>query len=192
MESYLSRKLTFFSFWLMLLVVLLHSLNINFNECNNLVCSLQYLLSHKLAQIAVPLFFIISGYLFFLNITIEEGQSQVVKSKIFKKFKTLFIPYILWCVIWFIFMYLFQLMPFAKNLFSTPLYKMTIGDLLLQAFYYPINYPFWFLRELMLFIIFTPIIYYILKKSKFYSLILLLIIGVFLQFYYYCRGGKTI
>jgi hypothetical protein len=67
MNEYISNKITFFSFWLIVLVVMLHSLNVEFTTCDNLICSFQYLLSHKLAQIAVPLFFLFQDTFIFLK-----------------------------------------------------------------------------------------------------------------------------
>lgn len=181
MNKYLSNKITFFSFWLIILVVLLHSLNVQFNECNNLLCGLQYLLSYKLAQIAVPLFFFISGYLYFFKADLKKKIDLpffFVNNK--KRIKTVLIPYVLWCVIWFFILYLLQLLPFLKNYFSEPLHSMTFTDKLLNLFVYPVNYPFWFLRELMLLFVISPLVFLLIKYLKvIYIVVLFALIIVF-------------
>ena len=181
MNKYLSNKITFFSFWLIILVVVLHSLNVQFNECNNLLCGLQYLLSYKLAQIAVPLFFFISGYLYFFKADLKK---KIDLSFFFannkKRIKTVLIPYVLWCVIWFFILYLLQLLPFVKNYFSEPLHSMTLKDKLLNLFVYPVNYPFWFLRELMLLFVLSPLVFLLIKYLKVvYIVVLFILIIVF-------------
>lgn len=98
MTEYLSKKISFFSFWLMLLVVLLHSLSVQFQDCNDFLCLIQYFLSHKLSSVAVPLFFLISGYLYFLRIDIKtkiDLSFFIINNK--KRMKTILLPYILWC-----------------------------------------------------------------------------------------------
>lgn len=50
---------------------------------------------------AVPLFFFISGYLFFL-------KKDTYLNKWKKRFKSLVIPYIIWCIIGFLIPFVFQ------------------------------------------------------------------------------------
>lgn len=88
MTEYLSKKIKFFSFWLIVGVVILHSVVQN----NNTVSSaIQRFISYNLCQVCVPVFFIISGYLFFLNV--KEINSIFIKMG--KKIKTLLLPYII-------------------------------------------------------------------------------------------------
>lgn len=180
MNQYLSNKITFFSFWLIVLVVLLHSLNIEFLTCDNLICSFQYLLSHKLAQIAVPLFFFISGYLYFLKADKNKNIDFyffMISSK--KRLKTILLPYVLWCVLWFLFMYGIQYIPVIKNYFSEPLHNMVLKDKILNLFYYPLNYPFWFLRELIVLFAIAPILFLLIKHFKRVFVFALLLLALF-------------
>lgn len=182
MNKYLSNKLTFFSFWLIVFVVLLHSLNIDFSTCNNLFCNLQYLLSHKLSQIAVPLFFIISGYLYFhklgLNCKIRLSFF-VVNNK--KRIRSVLVPYILWCTLWFLFMYIIQCLPAIRSYFPQPLHEMSTKDKLLNLYYYPLNYPFWFLRELLTLFVISPLIFLLVKYLKWLFLILIIVVVLMLD-----------
>ncbi len=166
--------------------MLLHSLNIQFSECNNLICSFQYLLSHKLTQIAVPLFFFISGYLYFLKAnSIDNINFSFFRNNNKKRIRTVFLPYLLWSIVWFVLLYIVQLLPFLSNYFGQPLHKMSFNDNLLNLFVYPLNYPFWFLRELMLLFILTPLIFIGIQYLKYMYVALLfgttLFVSVFLR-----------
>jgi surface polysaccharide O-acyltransferase-like enzyme len=69
MNKILSSKISFFSFWLIVMVVLLHS-TVGVEEYTSSTSkfgALQRYISFGLCQIAVPFFFIISGYLFFFR-----------------------------------------------------------------------------------------------------------------------------
>src|SRR5690554_266376 len=90
MNEVLSKKLNFFSFWLIVLVVLLHSAigvdQLSFSV--SIFDNLQKFISFGLCQIAVPFFFIISGYLFFFKIESQNG----VLNNIIKRKKNITIP----------------------------------------------------------------------------------------------------
>ena len=52
------------------------------------------LLSHVLTHIAVPTFYLISGYLFFINF--QKWSWEGYKKKLNSRIKTLLVPYLLW------------------------------------------------------------------------------------------------
>ena len=111
---------------------------------------LKLLISQILVKVAVPVFFIMSGYLFFVNI--KEWNMQVYKAKILRRIKTLLIPYLVWNL----------LMALKLKTYSW------------SFFWEPVNMPLWFLRDLMLVILLTPIIYYGVRKLGYWLLILLI------------------
>lgn len=179
MNTYLSKKLTFFSFWLMVLVVLLHSLNIDFKECNDVLCNVQYLLSYKLSQIAVPLFFMISGYLYFHKISVNQKFNfSFFLQNNKKRIRTVLLPYVLWCTFWFLLIYILQSIPLFAKYFPQPLYAMSIKDKLLNLYYYPLNYPFWFLRELIVIFLITPVIFLLVKYTRWGSILVLFLLMI--------------
>lgn len=51
------------------------------------------------ADFAVPLFFIISGFLFFTNFNKVGGTANFFISKIKKRMRTLILPYVIWCTL---------------------------------------------------------------------------------------------
>jgi len=74
MDKFLSYKIRAISFWAILLVVFLHAYNLDTKQQGIILTFpksynwfIQNLISNGLTRVAVPLFFIISGYLFFIK-----------------------------------------------------------------------------------------------------------------------------
>lgn len=140
--------------------------------------------SHVLAYIAVPTFYLISGFLFFYNF--DQWSWSTYRRKIRSRIKTLFIPYILWNLLPFLLLLLFML--------GGVLIKDNPADGIIQQIeeknwhifydYYewdtttinwlgehlrmtgPYDLPLWFIRDLIVVTLLTPVIYYAIKKFK--------------------------
>lgn len=136
------------------------------------VCS--NLFSQLIGRIAVPLFFFISGFLFFLNV---DFRKNAYKTKVYSRIFTLLIPYLFWNIAFLIFHYIASHLPGLSVWFKEATYTL---DYFLSALWgqvndeknmtFPIAYQFWFIRDLMLVVLMTPLIYYFLKKFKIYGL----------------------
>lgn len=174
MNEYLSKKMTFFSFWLMVGVVFIHSVVQNDISLSSII---QVFISHYLLQFCVPLFFIISGYLFFLNV--NKMSSNIYLNKLKKRFKTLVVPYFIWTLLIFGLVYFFQLLPVVRNFFPIKFSEMTSGEVIKNAIVYPYNYPLWFIRELIIYILITPLIYLFLRYISVMFLVILFFYGLF-------------
>lgn len=125
---------------------------------------LKLLVSQTLVKVVVPVFFIISGYLFFANV--REWSVNVYRQKIIRRFKTLLLPYLLWNL-----MMAVKLRTFTWNMFWV--YGDHVGmqiDWLGNENWMtaPANMPLWFLRDLMVVSLLTPIIYILLKRFGWY------------------------
>lgn len=163
----------------------------------NLCCKL---FSEALGRIAVPIFFIMSGYLFFYNLT--KFDRQIYKQKIKSRFKTLFVPYMFWNTIFLIVYYFVTSVPILSKLFNeAPEYNWNfiilsyIGKLDDTGMMtYPIVYQFWFIRDLIVLVVFTPLIYLFLKYIKVYGIVVVGCCWLFgLSFPYLgIRGFSTI
>ena len=101
---------------------------------------LKLVVSETLVKIAMPTFFVMSGYLFFINVT--EWNTKTYWSKLRRRVKTLLIPYIIWN----------SAMAVKLKTFS------------LSFFIEPANMPLWFLRDLIIVSLLTPIIYIGVRK----------------------------
>lgn len=181
MNKYLSDKLKVISFFLMIMVVFLHSYNliIRMDDNTTLIINgynsfIQYFVSNGLTRIAVPLFFIISGYLFFLNIKYGFISEFLVKYK--KRIYTLVLPYLFWSIFGVLFYLFLQTIPISKPFFTKELIKnYSFTDLLYAVFCKPISYQLWFVRDLIVLVFLSPIIFWSLKKFTYFTLLLFLI-----------------
>lgn len=150
------NKITYIHFILSVMVILIHSIN------NDTKIERFFSIDNGIGQFVVPLFFIISGFLFFRNVT----SIYDVKRKMQSRIKTLFLPYIVWNFIYYFLYYLVH----VNNSFS-------FSDLYEALLFYKYNPTFWFMFELLLLIVITPIIYYALQK-KIYIFLFLLTISI--------------
>ena len=131
-----------------------------------------------LPQMAVPVFYIISGYLFFCKD--DKFTFQVYKQKIKKRFKTLFIPYFLWITIALLAALAMAMVKGSLSDFfdlvkekGLNLYWNSIqwgnrynwiGNQMITTAPYVI--PLWFIRDLIVMSIISPLIYILVRKGK--------------------------
>jgi len=146
-----------------------------------------YFFSHVLGHLAVPAFFIFSGYFFFYS----GFSHDAYKSKLKKRARTLLIPYILWNLIA-IGYYAVRTLPTLHWLFpnAKPL-EWSVGGFLgcfwdqrYNMFFdptehledtlagHPLDYPLWYVRDLMIVALFSPLIYWAIKKAGWYIVML--------------------
>lgn len=111
---------------------------------------LKLVVSQTLVKAVIPIFFFISGYLFFANV--EKWSGQVYRQKLKRRLKSLLIPYLAW------------------NL----LMAIKLREFSLSIFWQPANMPLWFLRDLIVVSLLTPILYIGVKKLGWWMLVLLL------------------
>lgn len=156
-------------------------------------------MSWVLTHISVPCFFVISGFLFFLKT--PELTMDVYKTKMKKRFFTLLIPYIIWNIIpLFILIGIKLNKPLLHgwtwNQYANYIIQMFTDHGFLELFwkwntwggYYdnwlgfrvlssgPYNFPLWYLRDLIIISVLTPILYILLKKFGKWLLALLVIL----------------
>lgn len=183
-EELLTKTISFLRFPLIIAVLFIHT-----NLCNVTVSGthfvgggefpihdvVRHIISKELGGIAVPLFFLISGFLFFYN---SDFSVPIYKKKIKKRFYTLFIPYIFWNLA--ILLVFFLTQTFLSSLTSgtnKAIIDYNIFDFLKVFWDYgetrPICFQFWYIRDLIVVVIFSPLIYLAIKKCKIYFIILL-------------------
>lgn len=165
-ESLLSKTISFLRFPLIALVVFIHTRQSDLYIEGTKVFELsefpifakfEMIFAEIIPYIAVPLFFFISGFLFFKG----EFTKQTYLSKLKRRVHSLLIPYILWNIIIFLFYYLTGRFDIGDNLFDC-LYKIFWSYL----YGCPICYQFWFIRDLMVAMILSPIFYWLIKYTK--------------------------
>lgn len=135
-------------------MILIHSIN------NTTRFQKFFSIESGIGQFAVPLFFMVSGFLFFQNITHIES----VPKKINKRIYTVFYPYMIWNFIYYIIHHLIK----PGEIFS-------LMDLVESVLSYTYNPAFWFMFQLILLIAITPIVYYAIEKTGHYIIFFLII-----------------
>jgi len=124
------------------------------------------LISQGVARLAVPLFFLLSGYLFFLGFSLSWRS---YREKLRSRSKSLLVPYLFWNLATLAVFALAQTIPATRIYFSgnNPLIAgFGVYDYLNAVFgidRQPIAYQFWFIRDLMVLVLMSPIIALILR-----------------------------
>ena len=143
--------------------------------------------SSVLADVCVPLFFFFSGFLFFYY---SDFSKYTYINKIKKRIRTLLVPYLIWNFVAFLIL-LIQVHPRIVVFF--PLLKDYRVDIVsfLSSFWVtnlpismsgpanPINTPLWFIRDLMILVLLSPIIWWLIKKMCYFFIIFLGVIWFF-------------
>lgn len=154
-----------------ILVVYLHSytMGVNFadgTDVLDLPVWLQLIetgISQIVAGCSVQTFFLLSAVLLSVS---EQRYSIVIR----KKARTLLLPYLIWNTFWIVVFIILQSLPFTSMYFSgnnTPILQCTLKEWF--GLYgigqdYPQCYPLWFVRDLMVMILFFPAIKAVVNK----------------------------
>lgn len=121
----------------------------------------RYFISQCVARIAVPLFFIMSGYLFFWGF---EWSKERYLIKLQSRMKTLLIPFLFWNITTLLVIAIAQAIPATQTFFSGKnvlIANYSIFDYFNAIFgfnRYPISYQFWFIRDLIILVLFAPLL----------------------------------
>jgi hypothetical protein len=199
MNKQISDKFFNLSFLSIVLVVVLHSQNIT-NRINNFHpaiwnYNIQYFIYNGIARIAVPVFFLTSGFFFFDNKKMESIDFII---KIKKRVRTVLVPYLIVSFLVIAFIWILQIIPFSAKYFNNePVRDFTIMKFLKTWLLTPIAYQLWFLQYLMIAVIFSPIIYLFLFYTKTLGIIVLGILWLyfsvetpyFSSLYFFILGG---
>lgn len=138
-----------------------------------------------LGSSAVPIFFIISGYLLFLKV--DSYSKDVYIGKVRKRWQTLAIPYFLWIVLyaleaimsqevgslithgkpWTDFIGFFRQNDCMHMFWDSRVWDEQITWLGVEAHKSgPFLLPFWYMRDLIVMILLSPIVYWLVKRLR--------------------------
>ncbi|MGM9852908.1 MAG: acyltransferase family protein [Muribaculaceae bacterium] len=129
----------------------------------------------------VPVFFAISGFLFFRNV--RQWDWKAWKSKLGRRAVTLLIPYMLWNVIASL-LFLFKVRYMGSDGFGVFADGSFNPLRYLEGFWrlndgYPYDYPLWFLRNLIVLCIFAPLVYLLARRTAVFLVAFVLFLCVF-------------
>lgn len=170
-----SRFLSAAFFVCSIMVIGIHSYNIPSVKINTLTCYIESFLCHGIFIAAVPVFFFFSGYLFFRNISTINDVFKKMKTRV----KSVLMPFLVWSSIYFVVFSIASFTPFFSNegVSFAPL------DILKGIVFYRFCFPLWYMYQLVMFVLLTPLINMLLKK-RYLSLgflIILTIVSIFIK-----------
>ncbi len=141
-----SAKVVNLSFLCMILVCIIH---VHWRTTTETGQALAYLVKYVICGIGVPFFFVVSG--FFLARHLDEPGWW--KAAIQKRIGTLIVPYCIWqlvnALVWLAIKHHWTLRP---------------GGFGLNPFIWPDLVPLWYLRTLMIFVVISPLLFWLLKR----------------------------
>lgn len=157
---------------LMALIVVIHTNLVADTGCTDTVYGNLYRWAGNVVWLASPLFFLISGYLFVASDSGFSWQAFTVKCR--RRWRTWVIPYLLWNTLFLLFYGLVGLLFPSVLGDIPPLQEMTLTDVLKSYWCIrgegfnsgPIDGPLWFLRDLMVIALFTPLYVAFLRWHK--------------------------
>lgn len=136
------------------------------------VLFIENFLSKGIAKIAAPLFFAISGFLLYFS---YKFTVRGVVDKFKKRLRGLVIPYLFWSAYGLVLVWILQSLPWSKVFFTRELVAdFSISKLLFTIFLDPVPYQLWFVRDLIMLVIFSPLIWYLTKSIRWVWLVILL------------------
>ena len=197
-----SEVIEWLRFTLAVLVVFMHTppgmVNFIDNYHGGILSILYVLIKRGIGSVAVPTFFFISGYLFYCKL--EQWNHYIWVSKLRKRIRTILVPYIVWQLIAALFYCLIifvnqngisHIVDFCNDrcwimMFwncgrfgeSTTFITNILGMQMHNSA--PIDGPLWFIRDLMVCMLFSPILYYLLKRYILVLLSILLILNIWI------------
>lgn len=180
----LSRAINWLRFPLIFLIILLHCYSVvRLEGSHDIYFKVVYPFSLWLGETGVPVFFFISGFLFFLS---KKSYSQKVKTRL----NTLVIPYILWNGL----LLALYLAAFAignpQDINGKDLADFNYIDYIRLFWdrgsydngnFVPLLCPLWYIRNLFIICLFSPILFYIIRYVR--ELFILIITAWWLMTY---------
>ena len=178
----LSEAITWLRFPLIFLIILLHCYStVRLPGDHGLYFEIIYPFSLWLGETGVPGFFFISGFLFFYS---RKRYLQKLQAR----FHTLLIPYLLWNTLLFGLYILAFIAGYPQDINGKSIADYTFIDYV-RAFwdrgtydngnFVPILCPFWYIRNLLVMSVLSPLFYYIIKSVREFFILFVAICWLF-------------
>ncbi len=167
----------------MLGIILIHSVNIGMFDLSSphtvagvrKACEVEVFMNRYVLAPLVPLFFLISGFLFNRGNASLSAASYLGKLK--SRIRTLVVPYVLWNVFAYIVRNIIKMTPLGARYCSD---TAAFGSFsMYEMFIEPSLVPLWFLRNLILLVLLVPAIYFLIKRFGGFSLLLFVLAEMF-------------
>ncbi len=156
-ETQYRNKIVYLSFILSLLIIIRHSIGLKIYDLSGPLLYVETFFSYA-TDLVVPMFFAMSGYLFYQNF--DFGK---LRSKWKTRTHSLFIPFAVWNIIGFLFAWLLFNLPYVSASLSRSLPEYNIGSWVYDVFIDTRYNITWFIRDLIIFVVVTPLFFPALK-----------------------------
>lgn len=164
-----SETITWLRFPLIFFIIMLHCYSVvKLNGEHEVYFKALYPFALWLGETGVPGFFFISGYLFFLS---KKSYTEKIK----KRIHTLLIPYIIWNSVMLLLYILSYSIGFPQEINNRSLTNFSTLDFLRLYWdrgefdngnFVPLLCPLWYIRNLMIMSILSPLLFYIIKYGR--------------------------
>lgn len=154
------------TFLMSVLIFFIHlSTFYNYPDTGNLMSSVNRLLAHTFKEgftrFVVPLYFIISGALFY-----RDYSNDRYVGKLKTRVKTLVIPYLMWNIIWMLFRIVTSYTFISNYFIGREKFVITPLNILLSLIHHECNGHFWFVFDLIVFVAAAPLIDLLTRTKK--------------------------
>lgn len=173
MTQYLSDKIKVMSFLAIVVVLYIHAGLPKMEQPDGMMhiaLVTREIIARIIGDCAVPLFYAISGYLFFRH----TGSISDILLKMKKRVKSLLIPFFIACIHVPLFYIVIEQVPGVSNYINAERFlpmmaQMSFGEILCSLFYdsgntFPWAVHLWFLRDLIIIVALSPILFWATRK----------------------------
>lgn len=183
MDKDISQSISYLRLPLALLIVFGHANILSFPICSHGEFAIYNLsiISYPISFFslilfgsAVPLFFMVSGYLFFAKES--SFNLHIYKIKIRKRFFSLLVPYLMWNVTY----VLFNCFAEWSRGKEIEVLEQIRGVWAMKGSSFPADPVLWFVRDLIVCIILAPVLYYISRRRWVFSVLFVLLLSLWL------------
>lgn len=165
----LSGAITWLRFPLIFFIILLHCYSVQKLEGDHdLYFKTLYPFSLWLGETGVPGFFFISGFLFFLS---KKSYTQKIRTRV----RTLLIPYILWNLILLSLYLITYVIGYPQDINDRNISSFNFIDYIRLFWdrgsydngnFVPLLCPLWYIRNLLIMSIISPVLYHIIRSAR--------------------------
>ena len=180
LPDFVSRKFRFWSFVSMFLLVFVHGYNLDIRYMQpwtvpgqpmSLTAFMEYFLANGIFRFRIPMLFIISGYLYALH------DQKPYKVRIYKRLRTLLVPYLIWSALGILLTYLLEMLPAGSGLVANShivqidnsrllIHNYRWYEILVRWLFIPVPYQLWFIRVLLIYNLAYPCIRWCVTNPK--------------------------
>lgn len=161
-EQQFRNKITWFTFGFSLFVVWVHSYNAELylgkTAEADVIYRFQHWIGDGIGQIAVPGFFMISGYLFYRNFSREK-----LVPKWNSRIRSVLVPFIVWNFIYYLGYVIGSRLPWMTDVVGKGVIPFNLSAAVDAVINYTYSYVFWYLYQLILLILLAPVLYAVLR-----------------------------